>query len=249
MPCAKSKIDSGGRPSSARTVSMILPASASENPCRRRKSVRSSSVLATIRPRAASMPLTKILGEDFAKFSSAGAASCAKRLAAYLLWRMVVSSKSFTPHLLLLRQAAPIEARDAERLAANLGIPAIKPAEIEIGRAVRQAASFDRIQVVDQDQEDVAVGGIERGRILGDQSPRRAREPLSQLFTRHGNRSAPLLWGRCGDLPARRGRPRPKARTQGKAFPTFWPQISNRNDAAAGGHWLEILTKGVISHI
>lgn len=56
-------------------------------------------------------------------------------------------------------------------------------------------------------------------------------------------------WGRCGDFPARRGRPRLKALTQGKAFPTFCPQISNRNASRCQRHWLENLTMGIISHI
>jgi hypothetical protein len=63
----------------------------------RRNSLRSSSMRATIRSRAALMPLTKGTGEELAKRVSAGAASCAKREAAYLEWRMVISSKSSTP--------------------------------------------------------------------------------------------------------------------------------------------------------
>ena len=65
-------MDSGGRLSSASTVSMILPVSAFEKPRLRRKSLRSSSVRATIRSRAALMPLMKGCGEELAKFSSAG---------------------------------------------------------------------------------------------------------------------------------------------------------------------------------
>src|SRR3546814_951115 len=73
---------SGGRPSSLSTVATILADSALEKPRLRRKSSRSSSFLATMRSRAALMPFTKRIGEESAKFSSAGAASCAKRLAA-----------------------------------------------------------------------------------------------------------------------------------------------------------------------
>ncbi len=43
------------------------------------------------------MPLTNGCGEELAKRVSAGAASCAKREAAYFEWRMVISSKSSTP--------------------------------------------------------------------------------------------------------------------------------------------------------
>ena len=98
MPCTKSKMLSGGRPSSTSTASMILAVSPFEKPRRRRKSLRSSSVRATMRSRATLMPLMKGMGDELAKFSSAGAASWAKREAAYLLWRMLISSKSSTPH-------------------------------------------------------------------------------------------------------------------------------------------------------
>src|SRR5579871_6790967 len=106
MPCTKSKMLSGGRPSSVSTASMILPVSALENPRRRRNSVRSSSLCATIRSRAALMPLTKGMGEELAKFNSAGAASWANLFAAYLEWRMMISSKSSTPHRLRFWQTA-----------------------------------------------------------------------------------------------------------------------------------------------
>lgn len=49
IPWTKSKMDSGGRPSSSSTVEMILPASAFEKPRLRRKSCRSSSLRATMR--------------------------------------------------------------------------------------------------------------------------------------------------------------------------------------------------------
>ena len=62
MPWMKSKTLSGGRPSSARTVSTILAVSAFEKPRLRTKSVRSSSVHATMRSRAVRVPWTK--GED-----------------------------------------------------------------------------------------------------------------------------------------------------------------------------------------
>ena len=106
MPCTKSKTLSGLRPSSASTVSMIFAVSAFEKPRLRRNSLRSSSVRATIFSRAALMPLTKGIGEELAKRVSAGAASCAKREAAYFEWRMVISSKSSTPQRLRFWQTA-----------------------------------------------------------------------------------------------------------------------------------------------
>lgn len=42
--------------------------------------------------------LTKGVGDELAKFMSAGAASCANRLAAYFECRIEISLKSSTPH-------------------------------------------------------------------------------------------------------------------------------------------------------
>lgn len=100
MPCTKSKMLSGLRFSSPRTVSMILDASDLENPPLRRKVSRSSSVRATIRCRAALTPATNSAGEELAKLVNVGAASCAKRCAANFEWRMVISSKFSTPQRL-----------------------------------------------------------------------------------------------------------------------------------------------------
>ena len=72
------------------------------------------------------------------------------------------------PQIAVLAHRAEIEAGDAERLGADLGVPAIEPPEIEIGRAVRQPPGLDRVEVVDQEQEHVAIGGIERRGVLGD---------------------------------------------------------------------------------
>lgn len=90
----------------ARTVSTIFAVSALPKPRFLRKSVRSSSVRATMRSRAARMPSTKGAGEELAKRVSAGAASCAKRLAAYFECRMLISWKSSTPQRLRFWQTA-----------------------------------------------------------------------------------------------------------------------------------------------
>ena len=50
--------------------------------------------------------LTKAIGEELAKRVNAGAASWAKREAAYFEWRMVISSKSSTPQRLRFWQTA-----------------------------------------------------------------------------------------------------------------------------------------------
>src|SRR3546814_4460228 len=61
---------------------MIRSVSPFENPRFRRNDWRSSSSRATICARAALIPAMKGAGEDDANCASAGAASCAKRLAA-----------------------------------------------------------------------------------------------------------------------------------------------------------------------
>jgi hypothetical protein len=71
------------------------------------------------------------------------------------------------PQIAVLANGAQIEGRHAKRLGADLGIPAIEAAEIEVRRAVRQSTGFDWIEVVDQEEEDVAIAGIECCRILG----------------------------------------------------------------------------------
>ncbi len=55
------------------------------------------------------------------------------------------------PQIAILANCSEIEARHAERLRPDLRIPAIEAAEIEVGRAVREATGFDRIQIIDQD--------------------------------------------------------------------------------------------------
>src|SRR5450631_4065823 len=106
MPCTKSNRLSGGRPSSCNTVSMIFAVSDLENPRLRKNPSRSSSVRATIRSRAALIPAMNGAGEESAKRVRAGVASWAKRCAANLEWRMVISSKFSTPQRLRFTQTA-----------------------------------------------------------------------------------------------------------------------------------------------
>jgi hypothetical protein len=54
------------------------------------------------------------------------------------------------PEIAVLADGAEIEARDAERLRADFGVPAIEAAEIEIRRAVGQRPRLDRIEIVDR---------------------------------------------------------------------------------------------------
>src|SRR3989338_3142100 len=73
-----------------------------------------------------------------------------------------------TPEIPILTHGPQVEARHAKGLGPYLGVPAIKAPEIEVGRAVSQLARLDRVAVIDQEQEDVPVRGIERGRVAAD---------------------------------------------------------------------------------
>src|SRR5260221_2095484 len=70
------------------------------------------------------------------------------------------------PQIAILAYRTEIEARHAERLRSDFRVPAIEAAEIEVGRAVPETASFDRVHVIDQEKED--VGCIECRRVLGN---------------------------------------------------------------------------------
>ena len=72
------------------------------------------------------------------------------------------------PKIAILANGAQIEAGDAQRLCANLGVPAVKAPEVEIGGAIRQPARLDRVVIVHQEQEDITVRGIKRGGVAAD---------------------------------------------------------------------------------
>ena len=46
-----------------------------------------------------------------------------------------------------------------------LNTEAVEAPEVEVGRAVGQQPRLDRVQVVDEEQEHVAIGGVERRRL------------------------------------------------------------------------------------
>jgi hypothetical protein len=71
------------------------------------------------------------------------------------------------PDISVHTDGAKVEARHAQRLGAHLGVPAIEAPEIEVWIAVGQAASLDRMSVIDQKEKDVPVRGVEGGGILG----------------------------------------------------------------------------------
>jgi len=61
------------------------------------------------------------------------------------------------PEIAVLADSPEIEAGDAQRFRADLRVPAVEASEEQIGRAVWQRSGFDRVQIVDQEEEDVAV--------------------------------------------------------------------------------------------
>jgi hypothetical protein len=63
---------------------------------------------------------------------------------------------------------AETETRNAQRLAADLRIPAIEATEVQIRVAIRKASGFDRVVVVHKKQEHIAVAGEKRGGVFGD---------------------------------------------------------------------------------
>src|SRR5712672_2978370 len=73
-----------------------------------------------------------------------------------------------TPQIAILAYRTEIEARHAERLRPDFRVPAIEASEIEVGRTIPETASFDRVQVVDQEKENVPVRCIEGRRVLGN---------------------------------------------------------------------------------
>jgi hypothetical protein len=49
-----------------------------------------------------------------------------------------------------------------------LNTETVEAPEVKIGGAVRQPARLDRVVIVDQEQEDIAIRGIESGRVTAD---------------------------------------------------------------------------------
>src|SRR5438270_3800039 len=74
----------------------------------------------------------------------------------------------YTPEIAVIANGAKIEARHSERLGTHLGIPAVEAAEVEVRRTVGKPAGLDGVEVVDQEQEDIAIRRVERRCTLGD---------------------------------------------------------------------------------
>ena len=171
MPCTKSNTLSGGWPSSLKTALMTFAVSDLLNPRLRRKE----------------LAVLILAGDDlFARRLHAGNERCGGRIGETCQRRCGLMGKTLrgkfampdadllkildAPKVAIHAHRAEIKGRDTQRLRTNLAVPAIETAEIEIGIAIRQAARLDRMGVVDQEQEHVAVAGIEypsgSGRLL-----------------------------------------------------------------------------------
>ena len=181
MPWTKSKTLSGVRPSSASTVSMIFAVS-------------------DLREAALAQELGAVLvgaGDDLrtrrldAVDERRGAGIGESRQRRHRLVREArggvfrVADGDLlevldAPEIAVLADGAEIEARHAERLRADLRVPAIEAAEVEVGRAVGQPPGLDRVEVVDQEQKHIAIRGVERRRVAGDIDARvvDARRPV-----------------------------------------------------------------------
>jgi hypothetical protein len=102
------------------------------------------------------MPPTNGADEESAKLSSAGAvgeAACGE---------LAVADRDLleafrAPDVAVHAHGAKIEAGHAQRLRTDLAVPKVEAPEVEIGIAVRETSALDRVGVVDQEQEDVAV--------------------------------------------------------------------------------------------
>ena len=72
-----------------------------------------------------------------------------------------------TPDVAVHADRAEIEGGHAECLCADLAVPAVEAAEEQVRVAIGQPARLDRMGIIDQEQEHVAVASIERGGVLG----------------------------------------------------------------------------------
>ena len=73
-----------------------------------------------------------------------------------------------TPQIAVHADGPQIKRGDAEGLRSDFAVPAVKSPEIQIRRSIRQTSSLDRVGVVHQKQEHVAVAGVQRRGVLGD---------------------------------------------------------------------------------
>ncbi len=72
------------------------------------------------------------------------------------------------PDIPVLAYSAKVKAGDAKRPGANFRVPAVKPPEKDVGRAIGQLAGFDRVKVIDEEHKNISVRRIKRRRVVGD---------------------------------------------------------------------------------
>ena len=84
------------------------------------------------------------------------------------------------PEIAVLTDRTKVEARDAERLRADLGVPTVEAPKVKVGRTVGETSRLDRIEIVDEEKEDVPVRRVERRRLPADRRRRivNARVPV-----------------------------------------------------------------------
>ncbi len=87
-----------------------------------------------------------------------------------------------TPEIPVGAHGTQVEAGDPKRFRADLAVPGIETAKIQIRVAVRQSPGFDRMRVIAEKDEDVAIAGVQRRRILRDVDERIVghRRPVQQ---------------------------------------------------------------------
>lgn len=92
------------------------------------------------------------------------------------------------PEVAVLVRRAQVEGGDAKRLRVHAGNPAVEGPEIEFARVIDQRPRLDVVEIVDEEYEHVAVGGVERHR-------------LRHVHARDVNSGRPVEFGR--HLPTR----------------------------------------------
>src|SRR5580658_4591866 len=103
------------------------------------------------------------------------------------------------PEIAVLADRTQVEAGDPKRLRADLGVPAVEAAEVQVRGTVRQPAGFDRVRVVDEEQEDVPIARIERRRLGRDLHVRVV--PHRRPIERPGYLPAGVAGAVAGDAP------------------------------------------------
>src|SRR6266478_3248312 len=90
-----------------------------------------------------------------------------------------------TPEIAVHAHCPKIKRSDAEGLRSNFRVPAIEAPKVQVWGSVRQASRLDRMGIIHQKQEHVAVAGVKRRGILSDVYERIMRHGRSIQHARH----------------------------------------------------------------